>query len=181
MYVLDEPTTGLSFQDVAHLLDVLQRLANAGNTVVVIEHHLDVIKAADWIIDMGPLGGTRGGQVIATGTPEVIAANEVSYTGQYLKPLLEAAGKEVAAPRTTGRRKPAVRTKVTSNGAGTVEDGAAAAAATIGARLDRETAGAAAAKDRPQTKAAAKRERQAAKPRKETASERGLRERRERG
>ena len=89
IYILDEPTTGLHFADVQHLLGVLERLVEAGNTVVVIEHNLDVIKTADWIIDLGPEGGDAGGEVIAVGTPEDVAANPASYTGQYLKPLLE--------------------------------------------------------------------------------------------
>ncbi|MFP4246081.1 MAG: excinuclease ABC subunit UvrA [Halochromatium sp.] len=88
LYILDEPTTGLHFEDVRHLLQVLHWLRDAGNTVVVIEHNLDVIKTADWIIDLGPEGGDKGGQVIASGTPEQIAACEASYTGQFLKPLL---------------------------------------------------------------------------------------------
>ena len=92
LYVLDEPTTGLSFQDVHHLLDVLQRLADGGNTVVVIEHHLDVIKSADHIIDLGPYGGDRGGELLAEGAPEDVARNPDSATGRYLHPLLEAAG-----------------------------------------------------------------------------------------
>ena len=88
LYVLDEPTTGLHFEDVARLLTVLQRLVDQGNTVVVIEHNLDVIKSADWIIDLGPEGGHRGGRIVATGTPESVAAVEASYTGQVLGPLL---------------------------------------------------------------------------------------------
>ena len=88
-YILDEPTTGLHAQDIKKLLVVLQRLVDKGNTVLVIEHNLDVIKTADYVIDMGPEGGKQGGQVIATGTPEDIAACLASYTGQYLKPLLE--------------------------------------------------------------------------------------------
>jgi excinuclease ABC subunit A len=92
LYILDEPTTGLHFHDIEHLLEVLHRLRDRGNTIVVIEHNLDVIKTADWIIDLGPEGGDGGGEVIATGTPEDIAANERSFTGQYLKPL-------VASPR----------------------------------------------------------------------------------
>jgi excinuclease ABC subunit A len=89
LYVLDEPTTGLHFEDIRKLLGVLGRLVDAGNTVVVIEHNLDVIKTADWLIDMGPEGGTRGGLVIAEGTPEEVAADATSYTGAFLKPLLD--------------------------------------------------------------------------------------------
>ena len=87
-YILDEPTTGLHFDDVARLLKVLGRLADAGNTVVVIEHNLDVIKSADWVIDLGPDGGNAGGQLIAEGTPEQVARVEASYTGHYLRPVL---------------------------------------------------------------------------------------------
>jgi excinuclease ABC subunit A len=89
LYILDEPTTGLHFHDVKHLLDVLHRFRDQGNTVVVIEHNLDVIKTADWIIDLGPEGGHRGGEIIAVGTPEQIAANRRSHTGRFLRPLLE--------------------------------------------------------------------------------------------
>lgn len=89
LYVLDEPTTGLHFEDVRKLLEVLHRLVDQGNSVVVIEHNLDVIKTADWIIDMGPEGGVRGGMVVAEGTPEQVAANKASFTGGYLKPLLK--------------------------------------------------------------------------------------------
>ena len=89
LYILDEPTTGLHFEDVRKLLEVLQRLVDQGNSVVVIEHNLDVIKVADWIIDLGPEGGVRGGEIVATGTPEQVAANPASFTGHYLKPLLE--------------------------------------------------------------------------------------------
>ena len=85
MYILDEPTTGLHFADVDRLLDVLQRLVDAGNSIVVIEHNLDVIKSADWIIDLGPDGGDAGGYVIAQGTPEEVAETEASYTGHFLK------------------------------------------------------------------------------------------------
>jgi len=88
MYILDEPTTGLHFEDVRRLLIVLGRLVDAGNTVLVIEHNLDVIKTADWIIDMGPEGGRGGGTVVAEGTPEQVAANPASHTGQFLAPLL---------------------------------------------------------------------------------------------
>lgn len=89
LYILDEPTTGLHMADVEKLLDVLHRLVEAGDTVVVIEHNLDVIKTADYIIDLGPEGGDAGGQVVATGTPEEVAASPYSYTGQFLKPLLQ--------------------------------------------------------------------------------------------
>lgn len=92
LYVLDEPTTGLHFHDVKQLLDMLMRLRDDGNTVVVIEHNLDVIKCADYIIDLGPEGGSAGGQIIATGTPEQIALNDASFTGQFLKPILLKAG-----------------------------------------------------------------------------------------
>jgi excinuclease ABC subunit A len=88
MYILDEPTTGLHFADVEKLLDVLVKLVDRGNTVVVIEHNLDVIKTADHIIDLGPEGGDKGGEVIATGTPEEVANNPLSYTGQALRPVL---------------------------------------------------------------------------------------------
>jgi len=89
LYILDEPTTGLHFEDVRKLLEVLHRLVDQGNTVVVIEHNLDVIKTADWIIDIGPEGGEKGGQVVATGSPEVIAEVPESYTGYYLKSYLQ--------------------------------------------------------------------------------------------
>ncbi len=88
-YILDEPTTGLHFQDIALLLQVLNQLVEAGNTVVVIEHNLDVIKTADWVIDMGPEGGDGGGQIVAQGTPELIAATKASHTGHYLAPVLK--------------------------------------------------------------------------------------------
>ncbi len=88
LYILDEPTTGLHFADVERLLDVLHRLVDAGNTVVVIEHNLDVVKTADWIIDLGPEGGKAGGEVIAEGTPEAVARSRRSFTGRYLRELL---------------------------------------------------------------------------------------------
>ena len=89
MYILDEPTTGLHTHDVAKLITILQRLVAAGNTVVVIEHNLDVIKVADHIIDLGPEGGDGGGTIVATGTPEEVAGCEQSYTGQFLKKMLK--------------------------------------------------------------------------------------------
>jgi excinuclease ABC subunit A len=88
LYILDEPTTGLHFEDVRLLLDVLHRLVDRGNTVLVIEHSLDVIKTADWVVDLGPEGGARGGDIIATGTPEEVAQVEASHTGRYLRALL---------------------------------------------------------------------------------------------
>jgi excinuclease ABC subunit A len=88
LYVLDEPTTGLHFADIHNLLSVLDRLAGMGNTILVIEHNLDVIKCADWLIDMGPEGGDGGGRVIAEGTPEQVAQMSGSHTGNYLKPKL---------------------------------------------------------------------------------------------
>jgi excinuclease ABC subunit A len=88
IYILDEPTTGLHFHDIAKLLEVIQRLVDAGNTIVIIEHNLDVIKTADWIIDLGPEGGDRGGEIIAVGTPEQVAKVSRSYTGQYLRKML---------------------------------------------------------------------------------------------
>ncbi len=102
VYVLDEPTTGLHFEDIRKLLLVLGRLVDQGNTVLVIEHNLDVIKTADWIVDMGPEGGSRGGLVVAEGTPEQVADNPESFTGAFLKPLLD--GREARQP---GRKRPA--------------------------------------------------------------------------
>ncbi len=90
LYILDEPTTGLHFHDIELLLTVLHRLRDHGNTVVVIEHNLDVIKTADWIIDLGPEGGAGGGRVVAEGPPELIAKTPASHTGKYLKPVLDA-------------------------------------------------------------------------------------------
>jgi excinuclease ABC subunit A len=88
LYLLDEPTTGLHFDDVGKLLKLLHRLVELGNTVVVIEHNLDVIKTADWVIDLGPEGGAGGGQLLAEGTPEDVAATQDSYTGRYLRQVL---------------------------------------------------------------------------------------------
>ncbi|KPM24908.1 excinuclease ABC subunit A [Citromicrobium sp. RCC1885] len=98
LYILDEPTTGLHFEDVRKLLEVLHRLVDQGNSVVVIEHNLDVIKTADWVLDLGPDGGVRGGEIVAEGVPEDVALNERSYTGQYLKPLLDRATRNEPAP-----------------------------------------------------------------------------------
>ncbi|EQD72312.1 excinuclease ABC subunit A, partial [mine drainage metagenome] len=105
LYLLDEPTTGLHFEDVRRLLEVLFRLRQGGNTVVVIEHNLDVLKCADWLIDLGPEGGDRGGQVVATGTPEDVAREPTSHTGRFLAPLLGAGKARGASSR--GSRPPA--------------------------------------------------------------------------
>jgi excinuclease ABC subunit A len=96
LYILDEPTTGLHFEDVRKLLEVLHELVESGNTVVVIEHNLDVIKTADWILDFGPEGGDGGGEIVATGTPEDIAAAPQSHTGRYLRPILARVGRIAA-------------------------------------------------------------------------------------
>jgi excinuclease ABC subunit A len=88
LYILDEPTTGLHFHDIQQLLNVLHRLRDHGNTIVVIEHNLDVIKTADWVVDLGPEGGSGGGMIIAAGTPEAVAENKKSFTGQFLKAML---------------------------------------------------------------------------------------------
>jgi excinuclease ABC subunit A len=105
LYLLDEPTTGLHFGDVKKLLEVLGRLVEGGNTVLVIEHNLDVIKTADWIIDMGPEGGSAGGKIIAVGTPEQVAQHAASYTGQFVKPLLERARRPVRGTSGSGGGK----------------------------------------------------------------------------
>ena len=124
VYVLDEPTTGLHFEDIRKLLLVLGRLVDQGNTVLVIEHNLDVIKTADWLVDMGPEGGSRGGLVVAEGTPEDVAANPASFTGQFLAPVLDgravkqparratakkAAAKKAPAKKAASRKPPATR------------------------------------------------------------------------
>jgi excinuclease ABC subunit A len=108
LYILDEPTTGLHFADIERLLGILNRLADTGNTVLVIEHNLDVVKTADWILDLGPEGGEKGGTLVCEGTPEDVAAVAESYTGQYLKPLL-ARAKE--PPRPARGRAAAPRAK----------------------------------------------------------------------
>jgi len=107
IYVLDEPTTGLHFEDIRKLLDVLQGLVDKGNTVIVIEHNLDVIKNADWIIDMGPEGGSGGGTVIAEGTPEDVAEVAASHTGRFLKPILERTARTTSRGPTRTRAKKA--------------------------------------------------------------------------
>ncbi|MFN2524052.1 MAG: excinuclease ABC subunit A, partial [Mycobacteriales bacterium] len=119
VYVLDEPTTGLHFEDIRKLLGVLGRLVDQGNSVIVIEHNLDVIKTADWVIDMGPEGGSGGGTVVAQGTPEQVAKVEASHTGRFLQEVLAGRGRfsapagEPAPPKLPARKKPAPRKKVT--------------------------------------------------------------------
>jgi len=109
LYILDEPTTGLHFEDIRQLLEVLHRLRDGGNTVVIIEHNLDVIKTADWLIDLGPEGGSGGGEIIATGTPEAVADNPDSHTGCFLKALL--ANSESARGKTTAKTKAPPRSR----------------------------------------------------------------------
>jgi excinuclease ABC subunit A len=112
VYILDEPTTGLHFEDVRKLLGVLQRLVDQGNTVIVIEHNLDVIKSADWLIDLGPGGGSGGGHLVVEGPPELVAETPESYTGQFLKPLL-ARGRSGRTP--TGKTEKTEKTKVAAS------------------------------------------------------------------
>ena len=122
VYVLDEPTTGLHFEDIRKLLGVLQGLVDKGNTVLVIEHNLDVIKSADWIVDLGPEGGNGGGRVVAEGTPEQVAALEESHTGRFLAPVL------ARTARTTTRRSRATgaaRTPARASGSRSRKDAAA--------------------------------------------------------
>ncbi|MGH3979344.1 MAG: excinuclease ABC subunit UvrA, partial [Pseudonocardiaceae bacterium] len=107
VYILDEPTTGLHFEDIRKLLGVINGLVDKGNTVIVIEHNLDVIKTSDWVVDMGPEGGSGGGAIIAEGTPEQVAGIDASYTGQFLRIVVEPA-----------QPAPARRRKVTSTAAG---------------------------------------------------------------
>ncbi|HEU5241586.1 MAG TPA: excinuclease ABC subunit A, partial [Ornithinibacter sp.] len=135
IYVLDEPTTGLHFEDIRKLLDVLQGLVDKGNTVIVIEHNLDVIKNADWIIDLGPEGGSGGGLVIAEGTPEDVANVEASHTGRFLRPILERTARtgsrdraSAGSQRGDGKRTAATRT-MSSNASGRARGGATTAAA----------------------------------------------------
>jgi len=147
VYVLDEPTTGLHFEDIRKLLDVLQGLVDKGNTVLVIEHNLDVIKNADWIIDLGPEGGSGGGQVIAEGTPEEVAQVEASHTGRFLRPILERTARTPS--RSTGRTRSAATgatgAKRTTRSAGAsgsrVRTTAAAAKSTSAVTLPTSAAG----------------------------------------
>lgn len=139
IYVLDEPTTGLHFEDIRKLLEVLQGLVDRGNTVVVIEHNLDVIKNADWIVDMGPEGGDKGGTVVATGTPEQVAAVPTSHTGVFLGPVLarhpvptqaapNGAATAVAGPRAGKAKAPRATKRKAGPASGTPAGPAAAAA-----------------------------------------------------
>jgi len=102
LYLLDEPTTGLHFHDIAHLMEVLQRLRDQGNTIVIIEHNLDVIKTADWVIDLGPEGGEKGGTILAEGTPEDVAQVPESYTGRFLAKTLATALNRAVTHSATG-------------------------------------------------------------------------------
>jgi excinuclease ABC subunit A len=121
VYVLDEPTTGLHFEDVRKLLIVLHSLVEKGNTVIVIEHNLDVIKTADWIIDMGPEGGSGGGKVVVTGTPEEVANHATSHTARFLKPMLGTASMKSAQPKQavkkTSAKKAAAKKPAAENSA----------------------------------------------------------------
>ena len=113
VYVLDEPTTGLHFEDIRKLLGVLQSLVDKGNTVIVIEHNLDVIKTADWVVDMGPGGGTRGGLIVAEGTPEDVAGDAASHTGEFLRPVLRPAASKPARHPATKKGRAATARKTT--------------------------------------------------------------------
>jgi excinuclease ABC subunit A len=152
LYVLDEPTTGLHFDDVRKLLEVLSRLVDQGNTVIVIEHNLDVVKTADWIVDLGPEGGERGGNVVAEGTPEDVVRAPMSYTGQVLAPVLARAGhrpERLGPARTTrgakatgARSRPAPRAvKTTGAAKATKTTPRAKATARAGAAGKRRKAG----------------------------------------
>ncbi|MFS8137546.1 MAG: excinuclease ABC subunit UvrA, partial [Thermomonas sp.] len=116
LYILDEPTTGLHFHDIEHLLTVLHKLRDDGNTIVVIEHNLDVIKTADWVIDLGPEGGHRGGEIVAQGTPEDLTREPRSHTGQFLARVLDkhAASGNARKPATTPSKAPAAPIKFAS-------------------------------------------------------------------
>ena len=111
LYILDEPTTGLHFEDVRRLMEVIQELVNQGNTVVIIEHNLEVIKQADWIIDLGPEGGDGGGEIVAAGTPEDVAAARRSYTGQFLKEVLAKPATGQTARKKAAKKAPRKKRK----------------------------------------------------------------------
>jgi excinuclease ABC subunit A len=164
IYVLDEPTTGLHFEDIRKLLEVLQGLVDKGNTVIVIEHNLDVIKSADWIIDLGPEGGKRGGLVIGEGTPEDVAAMDHSFTGQFLAPILEKGRAGMRAARPSVAAAAARRRTTTTKAAPT--KAATPRAVTTKATAKRATAKRATAKKATATASVAKR---AAAPRRKPA------------
>jgi excinuclease ABC subunit A len=111
LYILDEPTTGLHFEDVRKLLEVLHALVDQGNSVVVIEHNLEVIKTADWVLDLGPEGGDKGGEIVAEGTPEQVADEPKSYTGGYLRQLLSGDRAELPVTRTRKKRASVASTR----------------------------------------------------------------------
>jgi excinuclease ABC subunit A len=157
VYVLDEPTTGLHFEDIRKLLLVLGRLVDQGNTVLVIEHNLDVIKTADWLVDMGPEGGSRGGLVVAEGTPEEVAANAESYTGQFLAPLLD--GRAAKVPKA----KAGTSKRTASKSDGTGAAGSKTAKKAVAAKPSVRRSTKATAKAAAGTQAAAPRKRAAKK------------------
>jgi excinuclease ABC subunit A len=111
IYILDEPSTGLHFEDVRHLIGVLQRLVDTGNTVLVIEHNLDVIKTADWVVDLGPEGGDGGGRVVAEGPPEVVAKVPESHTGRFLADMLGVETKRRATPKKRATKRAVAASK----------------------------------------------------------------------
>ena len=135
VYVLDEPTTGLHFEDIRKLLGVLQGLVDKGNTVIVIEHNLDVIKSADWIVDLGPEGGSGGGRVIAEGTPEQVATLEHSHTGRFLAPVLAKTARTTTRATGAARKSPAA-----SRGQGSATKAAATTTAARSAATTKTTA-----------------------------------------
>jgi excinuclease ABC subunit A len=157
MYVLDEPTTGLHFEDIRKLLIVLQRLVDQGNSVIIIEHNLDVIKTADWLIDLGPEGGNRGGLLVAEGTPEEVAANDASHTGRFLKPILNGRGVGIGGPVEVPAAAAALRSKATAATTGRVTAKSAAATAAKRTSAKKATAKKATAKKATATRTTAKR------------------------
>jgi excinuclease ABC subunit A len=177
VYVLDEPTTGLHFEDIRKLLEVLQGLVDKGNTVIVIEHNLDVIKNADWIVDMGPEGGNGGGLVVAEGTPEEVAEVEASHTGRFLAPVLAKSARSTHRPTgaqvpRAGAAKAAAVTRATKRTAA-AEKATAKTTATASTKATSARKGAASkTATKTATKAAAAKGAGAATPAKKTAAAR---------